>query len=139
MAIQNVSNFLFISSFGKITAEAWSPARLNVFVPDIQAITFPAMSSERVAVGMCFLPWKTKSEWISSDTSNTSFSIQIRAILFSSSLVHTIPSGLWGLHRRNILACFAFSSKSSKSMDQDPSFSTIWFSSTFRPQASVTS
>ena len=77
-----------------------------------------------MAVGMCFFPWKTRSEWISSETIRTPFSIQISAIFFKSSLVHTMPRGLWGLHSRKILASLAFFSKSSKSMVQRPSFST---------------
>ena len=57
----------------------------------------------------------------------------------SSSGVHTMPRGLWGLHRRKRSASASLSSKSAQSISHLPSFSTKGFSSTFRFHASVMS
>ena len=53
------------------TVLACRPARLKVLVPEMPVMTLAAISGDRVAVGMCFLPWKIRSEWISSETTST--------------------------------------------------------------------
>ena len=88
---------------------------------------------------MCFLPWKIRSEWISSETTGTWYFRHSSIIRRSSSSVHTMPTGLWGEHRRKRSEIFSFSSKSAQSTVHFPSFSTRGFSTTVRFQASVMS
>ena len=102
-------------------------------------MTLAAISGDREAVGMCFLPWKIRSAWISSETTGTWYCRHSSIIRRSSSSVHTIPRGLWGEQRMNRSASFSFSSKSAQSTDHLSSFSTNWFSRTLRFQASVMS
>ena len=71
MFIQNLSKTSFLCALGNTTVLACRPARLKVLVPEMPVMTLAAISGDRVAVGMCFLPWKIRSEWISSETTST--------------------------------------------------------------------
>ena len=124
---------------GNTTVEACRPARLKVLVPEMPVTTYWAISGERVAVGVCFFPWKIRSEWISSENSMTWCFMHSSAIRRSSSGVHTMPRGLWGLHSRNRSTCSSLASKSAQSISHLPPRSTKWFSTTLRPAASVMS
>ena len=62
MQAQNLSKISFMRRLGNTVVEACRPARLKVLVPEMQVMTCAAVSGERLAVGMCFLPWKTRSE-----------------------------------------------------------------------------
>ena len=79
---------------------------------------------EREAVGMWRLPWKMRSEWISSLTTRTWCFRHSSIIRRSSSSVQTMPRGLWGLHSRKMSALRSFSSKSAQSTVHAPSCST---------------
>ena len=121
--------------------DAWRPARLKVFVTEIQVITFLSAPGAARTAGVCFFPWKIRSEWISSETTSTSFSKQIVSILSSSSFVHTRPRGLWGLQRMKSFTSgsFACLSKSSKSTSHTPSRSRKLFCTRVLPVFSVIS
>ena len=82
---------------------------------------------------MCFLPLKIRSESISSEMRMTPLALARETIFSSSSRSHTMPRGLWGLHRRNIFTVLIFSSKSAQSTLQVPSpLGSILFSTTTR-------
>ena len=139
MPPQNFSKTAFISALGKMVVLVCKPARLKVLVAETQVMVCSAISGERAAVGVWCLPWKIRSEWISSETSRVPFSMHSSAIFFRSEGSHTSPNGLWGLHSRKMLHCLTLAAKSSKSTCQRPFFSTSWFSTTVRSQASTTS
>ena len=126
-------------ALGNTAVEACRPARLKVLVPEMPVTTYRAASGDTVAVGVCFLPWKIRSEWISSENRTTWCFMHSSTMRRSSSGVQTMPRGLWGLHSRNRSASSSLASKSAQSISHLPSFSTNWFSSTLRFQASVMS
>ena len=101
--IQKSSNRFFISRLGKTVVEAWSPARLKVLVPEMQVMVLAAISGERDAVGI-WVPRKTRSAWISSETTRTWYLRHSSIIRMRSSLLQTMPRGLWGLQKRKSLA-----------------------------------
>ena len=71
MFIQNLSKTSFLCALGNTTVLACRPARLKVLVPEMPVTTYRAASSETEAVGVWRLPWKIRSEWISSETTST--------------------------------------------------------------------
>ena len=98
--------------------DAWSPARLKVLLGAVQTIACLArwgLASRKMVWG-----WsgKAKSQWISSETTNTPYRWHTPPSRRSSSAVQTLPTGLWGLHRKNIFTWFSaiFRSKSAKSI-----------------------
>src|SRR5665647_2942109 len=90
-----------------MTNEVESPAMLNVLLGAMQTMQLAASCPEILGNGRCLYPENTRSEWISSDIIKTLFSKQISPNFESSSLFHTLPTGLWGLHKISSRVCLS--------------------------------
>ncbi len=70
----------------------------------VQVMLARASSGPREANGMCVRAGlRTRSWWISSDTTRTPLRAQISPMVRSSASVQTLPVGLWGWLRMNSL------------------------------------
>ncbi len=105
------------------------PAILNVLAGEIQAAAFCETVSEIAKYGMYWWGLKAKSPWISSVITKRLCLSHMPATPDNSSFDHTLPTGLWGLHKINILflESAALFSKSLKSMWYFPSISFSGF------------
>ena len=126
-------NFFLIFSFFIIIFDIPIPARLNVLVGAVQVTVISESSSDSVCRTVCFSPSIRISKCISSETIFRLFSRAILPIFFSSSFDHTLPTGLWGLHkiRSVFFSSFASFSKLSKSIVYLPPFSMSGHSTIF--------
>ena len=115
--------------------EHCSPARENVLLGAVQTTVSSADSGQAMMNGVCRFPGRMRSLWISSATTFTPCSRQIRPISASSAGVQTRPTGLCGLQRMNSLTPFSaiFRSMSSKSISYLPSLRISGFSTILRP------
>ena len=73
-------------------------ARLKVLLGAVQTM-MSSGSGATVENTVCLWPGITRSKWISSLMTFTPCFWQISATRFSSSGVHTRPTGLWGLQK----------------------------------------
>ena len=94
-----------------------SPAVLKLFDGELSVAQWLRLVSLTAAKGVNVWPGITSSQWISSLMTNTPFSAHILPISASSSGVHTLPAGLWGLQSRNtvVFSSAHFALKSSQS------------------------
>src|ERR1700738_3664378 len=97
------SSFAFNTGLDVKQAPTWAPARLKVLVAATQVIRRSTISGAAVRVGVCFAPFSTRSQWISSDTRIRLRSAQKLASARISSADQTVPPGLCGLQKNTIL------------------------------------
>lgn len=103
------------SSVAKMLATCM-PARLNALLGEVQVTEWCMCCSESEAKGVYRCAGLISSQCISSAMIVTLLRRQISPRRLSSCRVHTLPTGLCGLHRRNsfTFGSAAFFSKSSK-------------------------
>ena len=93
-------------------------ARLKVLLTALNVMQLSTISVlGRLAKGVYFWPFVTKSQWISSESTTTRCLRQISPIRVKSSADQQLPVGFCGLQRMNTLARLALRSKSSKSIE----------------------
>src|SRR5262245_45925551 len=79
-------------------------ARLNDLLADLNVKLLRTIASfSRLAKGVYFCPFVTKSQWISSASTSTRFFRQISPSVIKSCFVQTLPVGFCGLHRISVL------------------------------------
>lgn len=90
-------------SFGTTEYELTIPAMLKVFDGAPKVMLHAAASGETLANGMCLLPNRAMSQWISSEMTIMPLLWQKDARRSRVSRGHTIPAGLCGLESMSIL------------------------------------
>ena len=74
-------------------------ARLKVLLLDLKVTLLSAIFGSRLANGVYFCPFVTKSQWISSESTGTRCSRQISPMRVMSSADQQFPVGFCGLQR----------------------------------------